>query len=394
MVASVDAPSPDGSAICVARGVRSAEHRATRAAALVRKGRCFAAHVDLRGAFVSGQDDAMSLMRRPVHGLLATVAAGSAAVALALAGCGASSGGAASPLADGGVPGADGGVPSDGATPIPEGGTPVSNAPADSGLAWANNPDGGCALATPFVGMGSPTAVGSVSATIVDLTGAPVPGEMAIVCGRDLCSSPGTTSASGAVTVGSGAMTMMTPMFRYGDAFAWTQFLVPVTAATTSLGTLVTAPLPSAGMPWMPGADVSSGEMTLSVPAGGSVVVDTLTYDTPDKQRFRAVPIPIEKETAIPGIASNQLLMLFGVGPAGTLFCPPAAVSVPNTLGWPAGTPVEFLILGDDPLQRWAPYGDWTVISDGTVGPDGTTIVTSPGEGFPVLSVFGVRPKC
>jgi hypothetical protein len=270
----------------------------------------------------------------------------------------------------------------------------VSDAPTADGLSWANNPGGGCAVSSPFGGGESSAAVASVSATIVDTTGAPVSGEPAIVCGIDACTAPATTSASGAVTVGSGLLTMAKPMFRYGDALTWPRFLVPVTAATTTLGMLVTAPLPAMGAPWVPGGSASSGGVTVSLPAGGSVAIDKVSYDTPDKQALRAVPISVEQEAAIPGVAANELLMLFGVAPVGALFCPPAKVSVPNLLGWPAGSPVEFFILGDDVSQTWAPYGDWAKISDGAVSDDGTTLVTSDGEGFPVLSVFGVRPKC
>jgi hypothetical protein len=263
---------------------------------------------------------------------------------------------------------------------------------ADSGLSWTNNPDGGCALSSPYSSGDSSTAVGPVSATIVDLAGAPAPAESAIVCGVDMCTAPASTSASGAVTVGSDVLQLAKPMFRYGDALGWARFLVPVTEATTSLGTLVTAPLPATGAPLVPGGSAASGEVIVTVPAGGSVSIDTVAYDTPDKQAFRAVAIPAWKESAMPGLASNELLVLYGVAPAGAVFCPPATVSVPNTLGWPGGIPVEFFILGDDPSETWAPYGDWAKISNGVVSPDGSFMVTS--EGFPVLGVFAVRPKC
>ena len=66
-------------------------------------------------------------------------------------------------------------------------------------------------------------------------------------------------------------------------------------------------------------------------------------------------------------------------------------MTVANQAGWPAGARAGFYILGDDTAQAWAPYGDWALISHGAVSGDGATIVSSEGEGFPLLETFGVR---
>ena len=129
----------------------------------------------------------------------------------------------------------------------------------------------------------------------------------------------------------------------------------------------------------------------MSIPPGGAAVIDTIVYDTADKRGLRTVAIPVAKETAIPGVAAHSLSLLYGVAPIDTLFCPAARVTVANQAGWPAGARVAFYILGDDTAQPWAPYGDWGLISHGAVSSDGATIVTSDGEGFPLLETFGVR---
>lgn len=91
--------------------------------------------------------------------------------------------------------------------------------------------------------------------------------------------------------------------------------------------------------------------------------------------------------------------LLYGLAPAETTICPPAAVTValphattsPNDLGWMAGTAVEFWEMTTDTGQTWAPYAGWAKISDGTVSADGTSVSTKPGQGFPFLETFAIR---
>jgi hypothetical protein len=326
------------------------------------------------------------------------------AAALALAGCGSSGGApadAGTPLVDGAAA-VDGSVSMDASTG-PD--TSVANdgssdaAPPDAadastdGVAWTPDPEGGCPVPGPPYGGGEATVDGGVvSATIVDLTSTPVSGFFVQICGLDVCASPQSTDGTGAVTIDATGLAFQKPVLGYGDALHWPLLLVPVPAgATVDLGTLVTAALPTTGAAFVPGGDAVSGDVTVSIAPGGVATVDTILYDTTDKQGLRAAAIPVAKENAIPGVAANSFGLLYGVAPIDTLFCPAAQVTVANRAGWPAGARVAFYILGDDTAQPWAPYGEWALVSHGAVSADGTTIRTADGEGFPLLETFGVR---
>ncbi len=267
-----------------------------------------------------------------------------------------------------------------------------SGGPGD-GLAWLANPDAGCP-SPGSVGDGSAPTVdgGLVSATIVDLDGAPLGGFFTQVCGLNSCSAPQATNDAGAVTIDATRLSLEKPVLGYGDALDFPLLLVPVPVGpTVDLGVLVSAALPSAGASFVSGGDALSADVTVSIPPGGAAIVDTILYDTGDKQALRAVAIPPAKASAMPGVAANSLALLYGVAPIDTLFCPAARVTVANRAGWPAGARVGFYILGDDTAEPWAPYGDWGLISHGSVSADGASIRTADGEGFPVLETFGVR---
>ena len=66
-------------------------------------------------------------------------------------------------------------------------------------------------------------------------------------------------------------------------------------------------------------------------------------------------------------------------------------LTVPNTAGWPAGQAVEVFIHGVSVEEEWAPYAGWAKVSGGVVSDDGLSVVSTEGEGLPVLGVVGVR---
>lgn len=230
----------------------------------------------------------------------------------------------------------------------------------------------------------------SASATIVDLNAMPVANLVTFLCGTDICSNPATTNAQGTVSL-SWNMKMVQPVFKFGDALTFPEIGIPVTTATTTFPTLTTAPLPAAGAAFTPGGDAVSGGVTISLPANGVATVDPLIYDTPDKQKFRAVEIPADKGKPVIDASGLGFEMLIGVSPANTTFCPVANLTLPNTPSWPAGTAVEIYGQSLDVGQEWAPYGGWAKIADGAVSADGKS-VTSTG-GIPVLLTLGVRKK-
>ena len=242
--------------------------------------------------------------------------------------------------------------------------------------------------------------VGTVSAKIVDLAGQPAPSGLSVqVCGTNICfySKPG---SMGLFTVSGTAEGLQKPVFKFGDARAFAKLGIPVTMTgmdamgNTTFGTLTTAALPVTGAAMAPGKAATSGDVTITVPSGGAVVVDETVYPDPVDQQLRAVTIPVDKATEVLATAPAGIAQLYGVGPLETVFCPAATVTVPNAdaTKWPAGTDVELWILGlDGASEEWAPYGAWQKVSDGKVSADGKTITTT--SGLPLLSTFGIRKK-
>jgi len=257
---------------------------------------------------------------------------------------------------------------------------------------------GGAGAVCPGMGYGGDgvaEAGGTVQGTLVDVSGAPVAGQPLYICGTDLCSPPAKSGSQGEVMIATNTM-MKKRAFKFGDALTYAELSIPLTMATSDFGTITTGKLPAQGAALAPGGDAASGGVTVSIPAGASVVVDELVYDTPDKQLFRAVEIPVAKAkpvldpVMIGGMAAN-FEILYGVAPAQTTICPAAKITVPNAPGWPAGTAVEFWITTVATAQEYAPYAGWAKASDGEVSADGMTVSTSAAGGFIYLDTFAVR---
>jgi hypothetical protein len=238
----------------------------------------------------------------------------------------------------------------------------------------------------------------SVETTILDLDDMPVVGVQTLLCGLDICLDPKVTNANGQVTITAPVMdppfTMVAPALKYGDGLLYGRFGIALTEPVTVFPTVVTPKLPlfPEGKTLAAGTTVTSGDVTLTIPAETSVEIDFLTYDETAKEGFRTTTIP--DPSLILGIdASLGLEIAYAVAPVETLFCPAVMVTVPNSLGWENNTAVEFFVHGVDVAQHWAPYAGWAKMSDGRVSEDGATISTSPEGGMSVLSAFGVKRK-
>src|SRR5450432_3402742 len=299
---------------------------------------------------------------------------------LALGACFGCSGGSSATAPDGGAAGHGGTA----------GGTGAAGQTGGGGAA-------SCAPRASYGGGETSMAGATVTASIVDETGAPVAGQPI-----DICSAPAVTDSAGHVSIHT-TLTMKKPAFKFGDGVSYAELSVPLTAATTdftaggkvlALGKLAGKP----GAPLTPGSSVTSGDVTIAVASGAAVGIDTLVYDTADSQMFRAVAVPLTNvgpvldPVEVAG-APADFSLLYGVGPDETTLCPPAKISVAlphataaagNDLGWVPGTAVEFWVTTTDTGQTYAPYAGWAKMSDGVVSADGSTATTSDGalEGF------------
>lgn len=292
-----------------------------------------------------------------------------------------------------------------GTTTTTASGTTTTGAGGGSGTTTSAAGTGGGDIACKGGDYSNPTPpkllIGTVSVKVVDLADKPAPDDFSVqVCGTNLCFY-GKPGMMGNFSVIGTTTELDQPVFKFGDARNFAKLAIPVTMATLdaqgnkAFGTLTTAALPTDGVALAAGKSATSGDVTLAVPAGGAAVIDETVYPELVDQQFRAVTIPVAKATDVLASAPPGIEQLYGVGPLETVFCPAATVTVPNAdaVKWPAGTDVEFWILGlDGASEEWAPYGGWVKVSDGKVSADGKTISTG-ATGLPLLSTFGIRKK-
>ncbi|HEY2511077.1 MAG TPA: hypothetical protein VGI39_09485 [Polyangiaceae bacterium] len=233
----------------------------------------------------------------------------------------------------------------------------------------------------------------SLTASLVDDQGAPATNAPLTVCGFDLCLT-GKAGASGVTAVqnAQSGQTLERPALKIGDGVTFAELAYPLPDRPDfDLGKTVAIPLPSvaSGAPLLAGASATAGGVTVTLASNAVVTFDALTY-APDARAFRAKAI----ELTNPPLAidpAEKLAIAYALVPQGTTFCPPAALDVPNTPGWPAGTEVEVLVHGTDLAQPFAPYGGWAVVATGSVSADGQRVRTAEGSGLPVLAAVGIR---
>jgi len=303
--------------------------------------------------------------------------------ALALAGCGnagpssaAGSGGSAGAAAGGagGVGGAGGAVPcSEPAADIPAGALCVHN----------------------------------VSGRVIDASGAPVSGVLVSAFGT--ACFPGNSGADGRFTV---------PVNRH-IVLSKTSLLVherPLKAGfyyqlpTSPLPDLDVGDTPLLPLPEGPALvaypdgspmqSVTSGDVTLDVPAGVEVKLDYDELDAGAKgKEFRALAVPPNLWSDFVDPSLN-LSALYAFGPFEAAFLDAqtgkpalAQMTFANTTGFPASTPVEFLQLGSYLYPDLVPTGTFAPVATGTVSADGKTITMDSATGLQYITWIGIREK-
>ncbi len=249
-----------------------------------------------------------------------------------------------------------------------------------------------CSDGPGFAETTDPVAIGSVAATIVDENGEPIANLAAFVCGTKVCSLPVRTDSNGNVTIAL-SDSIEKPAFKYGDGLEVGRFfpLLSADAGDISLGTIGTPRLPAVGSCFTPGGRTESGNVRLFLPPDAVVELLPLDYPEPDQRTFRAAELPLS--LAPPGLdAGEELDAIFALAPVGAVICPPAAIDLPNTPGYAAGSEIDILVHGADVEEAWAPYGLWRVVATGRVDDAGERIETIDG-GLPVISDVGVRAR-
>lgn len=279
-----------------------------------------------------------------------------------------------------------------GATATGAGGATSSTGASTGSLGSGGGPSTDCE-GEIVPGSGEVIAVDEVAATVVDVSGAPVKKQLVQVCGLDICINGETNESGGALMAIGKDMTQ--PAFKVGDGLTYGKIARPIRESSPKFDAVVVPALPSSGAELVPGEDATSNGVVLSLAPETAIAMDIITYDEPEKQKFRAAPIPKDKmdPALVTDDAGPKLEVFYAFAPVDTLLCPAAALTVPNDAAWPAGTEVEIFAHGTGVDEYWAPYGGWEKVSEGRVSDDGKTISTNPGEGLPLLSAIGIRRK-
>lgn len=231
----------------------------------------------------------------------------------------------------------------------------------------------------------------SVEARVVDETGAPIPGMLVTACG-DGCSY-GDTDADGRVRIDARRY-MRRPAFQLHGRSRWASYYVRFEGGGhVDLGTLVAPRMPASSVV-LPtegqAATVTSGDVTLSFPAGAEVVVDTIELSEPSEQAFSTLRVPLDQ--APPWARSDpQLVALYAIGPFATNVEPGARARIANVAALEAGTPVELWVHGTSVRDTYGPFGGFAKMADAKVTDDGAAIESDSATPIRHLTWLGVR---
>jgi hypothetical protein len=249
---------------------------------------------------------------------------------------------------------------------------------------------------------GETATMGVVTAKLLDQNGKSVEGVPGTICGINLCSEVHYSDAAGILTIDAtdAGMDFDEPRFNrgfFGREHTKISAFIP-TKPSHDFGTVRVFALPSfaEGVPLVAGADVTQAGVTLSIPAGGVVDIDTIKFTEVSEQVFRAAVVDLTAfpPAELPGLdAALGLEVALALAPMDTHLCPAAGLRFDNVRGWAAGAEVEIFLHGTKVFDHYAPYGEWSKVADATVSADGKTVATVAGQGIELLGTLGAALK-
>jgi hypothetical protein len=152
-------------------------------------------------------------------------------------------------------------------------------------------------------------------------------------------------------------------------------------------GTVTAVDLGAPGGKLVKGMTVTANDVSLTLGADTNVELELSAPEQP----FRAKVFKPSDGTFPPLAATTQKFeLVVGLGPAEVDICPPAKLTFPNVLAWPAKTAVALWLNSVKTYDHYAPYGSWAKVADAVVSDDGKTISTTSSSGIPALGAYGV----
>jgi hypothetical protein len=235
--------------------------------------------------------------------------------------------------------------------------------------------------------------VTTVDTTVVDPDGQPLAGMTAMTCSEEICVA-GRSDAAGHVHLAPCHL-MTGAALKFVGGAKWVTTAIPLPAGdgegAVRADPLTVVTLPDTGPAFPdPGqsATLESAGTSLTITADNHVRLPTLLTE-PDQKAFRAAAMPDAwaRANVDPTIGVE---LAVGLGPEGTKFDAPAALSIPNSRGWPAGSAVDLFVVGLDPGGDPA-EGAWKSAGGAHVTEDGLHVVTDPGGGVSILTMVAAR---
>jgi hypothetical protein len=321
-------------------------------------------------------------MQRPNH-LLAIALV----TAIALAGCSSSATapGAKASADDAGTSLLEGGV---------EGGAAVDTDVSDDGPAPCSD--------SPDARPPNSTCILEAKGTVEDLSGAPLDMLVMTFCGSECYGTQSNATGAYSIPIGTFLPTADYAMHADGrpdhavDYLRLTANEPSVVNVTMKLPLLPpsTVQLPPDGSP---ASSVTVRDLTLLIPDATTFDLDIEDYGTTAGRTLRVASVPLASAPAYATAANVDAI--YALAPSGAFSRPGTGtqavvkmgVSLKNSAGLPASSPVDFLVLGDDYSSTPPTVGILAVAASGHVSADGTTIQTDPGEGISELTWLAVR---
>lgn len=235
--------------------------------------------------------------------------------------------------------------------------------------------------------------VGTVKVKVQDKDGKGLPDSAIDVqlCGSDLCLYG--KSTDGTYTIANGGKELVDPSLKVGsqtglDYLFWGGALP--SGPDFDYGVVTAVKLGAPGGKLEKGGSVTSSGVTVTFVADARIEQELVA----PSEEFAAVVFKPGDGTFPQLAATTQTFdLVVGLGPADVDICPPAALSFPNSEGWPAKASVELWANGVKTYDNWVPYGTWAKVADAAVSDDGKTVVTTAGSGIPALAAYGVVLK-
>jgi hypothetical protein len=306
--------------------------------------------------------------------------------AIALAGCSSS---ATPPAAKAGA--------NDAGTPLVEGGAAVdidASDASDDGPAPCSDP--------PDARPADSTCILEATGTVEDLSGAPLDMLVMTFCGGECFGTQSDATGAYSIPIGTFIPTADYAMHADGRPDHAVDYLrlsanePPVVNVTMKLPLLPpsTVQLPPDGSP---ASSVTVGDLTLLIPDATTFDLDIEDYGTTAGRTLRVASVPLASAPAYATAANVDAI--YALAPSGAFSRPGTGtqavvkmgVSLKNSAGLPASSPVDFLVLGDDYSSTPPNVGILAVAASGHVSADGMTIQTDPGEGISELTWLAVR---